>query len=126
MPIRIVVDEDKPSAAVEISLAKPLPHYNLEQLEHPTPRHVDAVLSSHGFQDLIGEARCVLTTLLDGSGLEIVQCTGAICPGDDEVYQPGLWIVIRDSNTKPSMKLSSAAQNQIATLVSELVRRLKV
>jgi len=52
MFIRIAPDKDQPSAAIEIPLAKPLPDYDLHQLEQPTPRDVDAVLVSQGFRDL--------------------------------------------------------------------------
>src|SRR5579862_9748988 len=91
MSIRIVPDENQPSASIEIPLAKPLPDYDLDQLEQPTPRDVDGILVSQGFRDLVDDARGVLTDILHDSGLEIAQLTGAICPGDDEVYHPGLW-----------------------------------
>src|SRR5262249_57424805 len=107
MPIRLVPDKDQPSAAIEIPLTKPLPDYDLEQLEQPTPRDVDAILVSQGFRDLVDDARGVLMDLMahpppepgseseldlthEGShSLELMQLTGAICPGDDEVYRPG-------------------------------------
>src|SRR5215470_6919384 len=106
MAMRIVADEGKPSVAIEIPLQNPLPDYDLEQLEQPTPRDVDAVLVSQGFRDLVDDARGVLLDILanppDRSAsehhldldlrnespkpLELLQLTGAICPGDDEVY----------------------------------------
>src|SRR5258707_3287134 len=94
MFIRIAPDKDHPSAAMEMPLANPLPDYDLHQLEQPTPRDVDAVLVAQGFRDLVDDARGVLTELLDGTSLELAQFTGAICPGDDETYRPGLWIVL--------------------------------
>ncbi|HKN76231.1 MAG TPA: hypothetical protein VJW94_13725 [Candidatus Acidoferrum sp.] len=116
MSIRIIPDQDQPSAAIEISLEKPLPDYDLLQLDQPTPRDVDAVLVSQGFRDLVDDARGVLMDLLAHPpfqanspehanldfthsaplGLELTQLTGAICPGDEEVYRPGLWIIVRD------------------------------
>src|SRR5258708_900577 len=99
MPLRIVADHGKPSAAIEIPLEKPLPDYDLEQLDQPTPRDVDVILVSQGFRDLVDDARGVLTELLNHTDLEIAQFTGAICPGEDEVYRPGLWIVVRDPRT---------------------------
>ncbi len=78
---------------------KPLPDYDLEQMEQPTPRDIDALLVSQGFRDLVDDARGVLTDLVSnphtlpnrcrarGSGsdtdpgFEITQLTGAICPG---------------------------------------------
>jgi len=124
MPVRIVPDEGKPSAAIEIPLGNPLPDYDLEQVEQPTPRDVDSVLVSQGFRDLVDDARGVLTDLLSHSGLEIAQLTGAICPGDDEVYRPGLWIVVRDPHGDPRASLSAAVQNRIAGLARELAHRL--
>lgn len=124
MPTRIVVDQDKPSAAIEIPLQKPLPDYDLEQLEHPTPRDVDAVLVTQGFRDLVDDARGVLTELLATTGLEIAQFTGAICPGDDDVYHPGLWIVLRDPRGNPKSALPPTAQQRVSAVAAELVKRL--
>src|SRR3974377_2042983 len=100
MGIRLIPDKDKPSVAIEIPLAKPLPDYDLEQMEHPTPRDVDAILVTQGFRDLVDDARGVLTELLSGSGFEIAQLTGAICPGEEESYRPGLWIVLCDTRAE--------------------------
>jgi hypothetical protein len=60
MATRIIPDEDKPSVAIEISLEKPLPDYDLNEIEQPTPRDVDGVLVSQGFRDLVDDARGVL------------------------------------------------------------------
>jgi len=57
----MVTDQSKPSAAIQIPLQEPLRDYDLEQLEQPTPRDVDAILVSQGFRDLIDDARGVLT-----------------------------------------------------------------
>ena len=64
MSIRVIPDQDQPSAAIEISLSTPLPDYDLLQLDQPTPRDVDAVLVSQGFRDLVDDARGVLMDLL--------------------------------------------------------------
>jgi hypothetical protein len=144
MSIRIIPDEDQPSAAIEISLEKPLPDYDLLQLDQPTPRDVDLVLVSQGFRDLVDDARGVLMDLLAHPPfqanspehanldfthsaplpLEITQLTGAICPGDDEVYRPGLWIIVRDPHAKPKTTLPSATQERIAAVASEFAKRL--
>jgi hypothetical protein len=144
MPIRIIADYDEPSAAIEIPLAKPLPDYDLLQLEQPTPRDVDAILVSQGFRDLVDDARGVLMDLLAHppyqanspkhanldfthsapSSLELVQLTGAICPGDDEVYRPGLWIVLRDPHAKLKTTLTAATQERITAIAAELSSRL--
>src|SRR2546430_16066200 len=107
MAIRVTADKEQPSATIEIPLEKPLPDYDLNQLEHPTPRNVDAILVSQGFRDLVDDARGILTELLSGTRLELAQFTGAICPGDDETYRPGLWIVLRDKNSPPGRELRS-------------------
>ena len=144
MPTRIIPDEDQPSAAIEISLENALPDYDLLQLDQPTPRDVDAILVSQGFRDLVDDARGVLMDLLAHPpfqanspehanldfthsaplALELTQLTGAICPGDDEVYRPGLWIVLRDPHAKPKTTLPSATQERIAAIAAELAQRL--
>ncbi|HKW57193.1 MAG TPA: hypothetical protein VJN42_07520 [Candidatus Acidoferrum sp.] len=124
MPLRILPDQNRPSAAIEIPLEKPLPDYDLEQLEQPTPRDVDAILVTQGFRDLVDDARGILTELLSHSGLEIAHFTGAICPGDDEVYRPGLWIVVRDAQADSKSGLPAAMQQRIAGIAREFAARL--
>src|ERR1700682_1164462 len=144
--MRIVPDPDKPSCAIEIPLEQPLPDYDLEQLEQPTPRDVDGILVSQGFRDLVDDARGVLMDLLAHPpfqanspehanldfthsaplALELTQLTGAICPGDDEVYRPGLWIVLRDTHAKPKTTLPAATQERITAIAAELAKRLQL
>jgi hypothetical protein len=126
MAMRIVPDQGKPSAAIEIPLEHPLPDYDLEQLDQPTPRDVDAILVSQGFRDLVDDARGVLMDLLNHTGLEITQFTGAICPGDDEVYRPGLWIVVRDPRADAKFSLSPQAQERLAAVARDFVKRLQL
>jgi hypothetical protein len=139
MSIRIVPDENQPSASIEIALDKPLPDYDLEQMDQPTPRDVDAILVSQGFRDLVDDARGILMDLLSqhaahrpgldlaaDSPLELAQLTGAICPGDDEVYRPGLWIVLQDPHAKPKTALPSATKQRIAAIAAELAKRLQL
>src|ERR1700747_2580317 len=103
MATRIIPDEDKPSVAIEISLEKLLPDYDINQIDQPTPRDVDGVLVSQGFRDLVDDARGILTDLLahephkvdfshgceldlshsNEHSLQLEQLTGAICPGDE-------------------------------------------
>src|ERR1700675_3133027 len=117
MSIRIAADKEQPSVAIEISLENPLPDYDLEQIEQPTPRDIDALLVSQGFRDLVDDARGVLTELMCNPpplpnnthlvdlGLshvpdfEITQLTGAICPGDDGGYAPGLRVFFKNKKT---------------------------
>ena len=124
MPFRIIPDENQPSAAIEIPLEKPLPDYDLHQLEQPTPRDVDAILVSQGFRDLIDDARGVLTDLLTGTGLEIAQLTGAICPGEDEVYRPGIWIVLKDAHSARMAALSASDADRLSSTIAEFLKRL--
>lgn len=142
MSIRITPDTDQPSAAIEIQIGKPLPDYDLEQVEQPTPRDIDAILVSQGFRDLVDDARGILMDLLahppksshDGAldftheapALELVQLTGAICPGDEEVYCPGLWIVLRDPHAKAKTTLPASTQERIATIAGELAKQLQL
>jgi hypothetical protein len=142
MAIRIAPDKDAPSIAIEIPLEKPLPDYDLEQMDQPTPRDVDGVLVSQGFRDLVDDARGVLTQLiaeppphltichrageLDLSQkphFEIAQLTGAISPGN-EVYRPGLWIVLKDLQGPVKQSVNESTLEQAREIVGELVRRL--
>ena len=146
MSIRIIADENQPSATIEIPLDKPLPEYDLTQLEQPTPRDIDSILVSQGFRDLVDDARGVLMDLLAHRPfqrnspenasldfthstplpLELVQLTGAICPGDDEVYRPGLWIVLSDPHAKAKTVLPAATQERIHSITDEFVKRLQL
>ena len=146
MSIRVIADVNQPSATIEIPLDKPLPDYDLDQLEQPTPRDVDSILVSQGFRDLVDDARGVLMDLLvhppfqAGSpenakldfthskppALELVQLTGAICPGDDEVYRPGLWIVLSDPHAKIKTAMPASTQDRIHCIAGELVKRLQL
>ena len=129
MSLRIIPDEGKPSAAIEIALENPMPDYDLEQIDQPTPRDVDGVLVSQGFRDLVDDTRGILTELLaheppcgtsrgykldlshtNELALELDQLTGAICPGDDEVYRPGLWIVLHDKQSESKGQPSAGRQ----------------
>ncbi len=144
MSIRIAADKDQPSVSIEIPLGKPLPDYDLHQIEQPTPRDIDAVLVSQGFRDLVDDARGVLTELISNPpplpsdthlvdlGLshvpdfEIAQLTGAICPSDDEVYRPGLWIVLKDRKSLPKQALGEVAMEHARLIAHELVKRLGI
>src|SRR6266852_3737007 len=142
MSIRIVPDENQPSATIEIPLETPLPDYDLEQMEQPTPRDIDAILVSQGFRDLIDDARGVLLEVLADPPsketawhdpcldithpeLEIAQLTGAICPGDG-VYWPGLWIVLRDVKAPPKKGLPASTVERIEAIVDEFVKQLQI
>ena len=144
MSMRIAPDTDQPSVAIEIPIEKPLPDYDLEQVEQPTPRDIDGLLVSQGFRDLVDDARGVLTELMCNPpplpndmhlvdlGLshvpdfEIAQLTGAICPGDDEVYRPGLWIVLKDKKSPPKQSLGEVAMEHARVIAHELVKRLGI
>jgi hypothetical protein len=124
--MRIAPDRDQPSAAVEIPLTTALPDYDLDQLEQPTPRDVDSILVSQGFRDLVDDARGVLTELLSGTSFELAQLTGAICPGDDETYRPGLWIVVHDKSSAHGRELSAESLARISALAEQLAKRLQL
>src|SRR5262252_5238237 len=151
MSIRLIPDDDKSYTAIEIALESPLPDYDIEQVEQPTPRDVDAILVSQGFRDLIDDARGILLELIaapmdiagiepgesplaplhitdhDPCRLELVQLTGAICPGrEDDVYRPGLWIVIRDTRCKAGEPLPEPAQARVRLIAQRLVKRLEL
>lgn len=142
MSIRFAPDKDKPSVAVEIPIEKPLPDYDLEEIEQPTPRDVDGILVSQGFRDLVDDARGILTELVanppplpngshfldlglpDMPHFEIAQLTGAICPSDEEVYRPGLWIVLKDGKSARNQPLGEIAMEHAKVVIRALVKRL--
>jgi hypothetical protein len=142
MSMRIDPDKNKPSVAIEIPLTKALPDYDLEQVEQPTPRDIDGILVSQGFRDLVDDARGILTDLvahpppspngshfldLDLSAaphLEIAQLTGAICPGDEEVYRPGLWIVLKDPQSPPNKALTEVTLEHVRQIADALAKKL--
>ena len=144
--MRVIPDENQPSAAIEIPLEKALPDYDLEELDKATPREVDGILVTQGFRDLVDDARGILTELIaaasaerHGGGkvleidlatpphpLEITQLTGAICPTDDEIYRPGLWIVLRDPVARPKSSLPESTLRRVSAIAAELVQRLQL
>lgn len=142
--MRISADKEQPSVAIEIPLMKPLPDYDLEQMEQPTPRDIDALLVSQGFRDLVDDARGVLMELVSNPhtlpnhagrvdldltqipDFEITQLTGAICPGEVDVYRPGLWIILKDRKSAAKKNLSEVAMEHVRLIVNELIRRLSL
>ncbi len=141
--MRIAADKDQPSVAIEIPLRKPLPDYDLEQMEQPTPRDIDALLVSQGFRDLVDDARGVLTELVSNPptlpntagrvdldltqipDFEITQLTGAICP-DDDLYRPGLWIILKDRKSQPHHSLNEVTMEHVRAIVHEFQKRLNL
>lgn len=144
MSIRFAPDKDQPSVAIEIPLEHPLPDYDLHQIEQPTPRDIDSLLVSQGFRDLVDDARGVLTELAANPpalpndthfldlelttipDFEIAQLTGAICPAEDEVYRPGLWIVLKDRRAPAKQPLGEVALEHARLIVHEFVKRLGI
>jgi hypothetical protein len=146
MATRIIPDHDKPSVAIELSLEKPLPDYDLEEVDLPTPREVDGVLVSQGFRDLVDDARGVLLEILcqrphdfasessrltdlgiaarEFHPMEITQLTGAICPGNDGVYRPGLWIVVMDTLAPANQPLPAVIVERVKGYAETLAKRL--
>jgi hypothetical protein len=123
MTVKIEHDANAPTAAVELPIRHPLPDYDLEEVEAPVPRDVDPMLASQGFKDLLDEARSVLDTLLDGTGLEIAQITGAICPHGAR-FRPGIWLVLRESGAAVGQPMSAGARARVATVAEQLPTRL--
>ena len=118
MSVKISHDVAAPNASVELMITRPLPDYDLDEVEAPVPRDVDPMLASQGFKDLLDEARGILDCELAGSGLEIAQLTGAICH-DKSVHRPGIWLVLRERGA--SNEMSPAARQRVAA-VAEIIR----
>ncbi len=123
MSIRIQHDLNAPNAALELPIRQPLPDYDLEEIEATIPRDVDPMLASQGFLDLLDEARGILGQSLDGSGLEVVQLTGAIC-SEDRIHRPGIWLVLRETRAAPGQSMSATAKTRVAEVADELRARL--
>jgi hypothetical protein len=118
MTIKITHDSGGPTASIELMISRPLPDYDLDDVEAPIPRDVDPMLASQGFKDLLDEARTILDRELAGSFLEIAQLTGAICH-DKNIHRPGIWLVLRERTAAKEM---SPAANQRVAEIAEAIR----
>lgn len=118
MAIRIAHDAGAPTASIELMIMRPLPDYDLEDIEASIPRDVDPMLASQGFKDLLDEVRSLLAREAAAINLEITQLTGAICH-DKDVYRPGIWLVLRERGAGKEM--SPAARQHVAT-IAETIR----
>jgi hypothetical protein len=125
MTLRIEPDANAPSAAVEVPIRRPLPDFDLHEIEAPIPRDVDVMLASQGFLDLLDEARGILLAALGQSGLELIQLTGAIC-GHQGAHRPGLWLVFREAGAAPGLPMSLAAQARVASVAEQLRAQLQL
>ena len=125
MSVRILPDANAPTAAIELAITRPLPDYDIVQVGMSIPREVDGILVTQGFRDLMDDARGILEASLRGTGLEIVQLTGAICPGGG-VYRPGLWLVLREPGTAANAPISDAARARLRGIAEELRQRLQI
>ena len=123
MGIKISHDAAAPNASVELMITRPLPDYDLDEVEAPVPRDVDPMLASQGFKDLLDEVRTILERELAGSGLEIAQLTGAICH-DKNVHRPGVWVVLRERGAAKEM--SSAARKRVAAVAQTIRQTLQL
>jgi hypothetical protein len=123
MTTKISHDAGAPTASVELMIRRPLPDYDLEEVEASIPRDVDPMLASQGFKDLLDEARGILERELAGTGLEIAQLTGAICH-DGGVHRPGIWLVLRERGA--AKEISASAREHVAKIAETLRRSLQL
>ena len=117
MAIKIAHDAGAPAASIELMITRPLPDYDLEDIEAPIPRDVDPMLASQGFKDLLDEVRSLLNREPAAKNFEIAQLTGAICH-DKDVYRPGIWLVLRERGAGKEM--SPAARQHVATMAETI------
>ena len=115
--------QSRSTSSVELMITKPLPDYDLEDVEAPIPRDVDPMLASQGFKDLLDEVRSILDRELDGGTLEIAQLTGAICH-DKNVYRPGIWLVLRERGTNSEMQ--AATRQRVIEIAEHLRHNLQL
>ncbi len=125
MSVRILPDANAPTAAIELAITRPLADYDIAEVEMSIPREVDGILVTQGFRDLLDDARGILEGSLRGTGLEIVQLTGAICPGSG-VYRPGLWLVLREPATAANAPISDATRARLRGIAEELRQGLQI
>jgi hypothetical protein len=123
MAIKISHDTGAPTASIELMIMRPLPDYDLVEVEAPIPREVDPMLASQGFKDLLDEARGILERELAGSGLEIAQLTGAICH-DGGVHRPGIWVVLRERGAGKEM--SPSGRSHVDKIAESLRKNLQL
>jgi hypothetical protein len=123
MAIKISHDTGAPTASIELMITRPLPDYDLEEVEAPIPRDVDPMLASQGFKDLLDEVRGILERELAGGALEIAQLTGAICH-DGGVHRPGIWLVLRERGAVKEM--SSSGRSHVAKIAESLRKNLQL
>ncbi len=119
MSIRITHDTNVPTASIELPILHPLPDYDLEEVEQPTPRDVDPILASQGFKDLLDEARAVFDRESSGKSLDLLQLTGAICH-DGHIHRPGVWLLVREAGAADGAPMSEPAQARVAALAEVL------
>lgn len=118
MAIKIAHDPAAPAASVELMITRPLPDYDLTEIEASIPRDVDPMLASQGFRDLLDDVRALLGRELAGKNLEIVQLTGAICR-DRDAHRPGIWLVLRER--VEGAKMAAESQQAVAA-AAETIR----
>jgi hypothetical protein len=123
--MRIQHDPAAPSASIELPILRPLPDYDLEEIEQPTPRDVDPLLASQGFKDLLDEAQAVVERETAGGSLEIAQLTGAICQ-EGHIHRPGLWLVLRESGAPDHKPMSNEARAGVEALARSLRETLGI
>jgi hypothetical protein len=125
MNMKIQKDAHAPTASIEWMIARPLPDYDLLEIEAAVPRDVDPMLASQGFKDLLDEARVLIDGKLAATGIEIVQLTGAIC-ADGGVFRPGIWLVLRDSHASPGGPMPEVAQARVTAVANEIPAALQI
>lgn len=123
MSVKISQDAGAPSASVELMITRPLPDYDLDEVQASIPRDVDPMFASQGFKDLLDEVRSLLDHELAGGSLEIAQLTGAICR-DASVHRPGIWLVLRERGAHGEM--SAAARQRVVDVAESLRSHLQL
>lgn len=123
MTMKITHDSGAPTASIELMITRPLPDYDIEDVEAAVPRDVDPMLASQGFKDLLDEVRAILDRELPGSNLEIAQLTGAICH-DKNVHRPGIWLVLRQRGGTKEMP--PAARERVAAIAEAIRTNLQL
>ena len=60
--------------------------------------------------------------MLDDTGIEVMQLTGAIC-SEGHVHRPGLWLVLREKGAAAGEPMSGEAKTRVPAIADELRTR---
>jgi hypothetical protein len=118
MPITIRFDRAKPMASVEFMIDSALPDYRLKKPEAQERSHIQPVIASPGFKELVEAVRAAFAQELAGGKFEVLRISGIVCR-DVDVYRPGILLIVEEQGNKGTIR--EAGRERI-TAIAEAVR----